>query len=72
MDRIFPGQLRTWKKKLGEQLGSFGKFLVVRIKEGEKQETQDDPEIVVECLVEDGATDEYSLDEIMIGSREVK
>lgn len=72
MDRIFPGQLRSWKKRIGEQLGSFGKFLVIRIKEVETQENPGDPEVFVECLVEDGETDEYSLDEIMIGSKEVK
>lgn len=70
IDKIFPGQLRNWVS--GSDWGGAGPFVILDLKEHDSPATDEEPDLWVEVLVPDGYTDEYLLDEVMLGSEGVE
>lgn len=66
-NEIFSGQLRFWK--VDAEWGGAGPFTVIGFREDQSMLAPgEDPDVWVECLSRDGQTDEFLLDEIMLGS----
>jgi hypothetical protein len=69
-DKIYMGQLRLWKPSA--EWGGIGPFTVIGFREESTPLAPgEDPDVWVECLVEDGHTDEFLLDEVMLGSEDM-
>jgi hypothetical protein len=67
-DKIYRGQLRFWNS--GFEWGGSGPFTVIGFREEPEPLAEgEEPDVWVECLIEDGTTDEFHIDEIIMGSQ---